>query len=90
MSINPHDIEEIRLLFEDALKRTQKIDRIERIKLRGRIRRELSNIVGWKNPTPDRILRRWDSRISDVFSLFPFQFRDDLKKLLSKIIKRRK
>jgi hypothetical protein len=90
MSINPHDIEEMRLLFEDALKRIQKIDRIERIKLRGRIRRELSNIVGWKNPTPDRILRRWDSRLSDVFSLFPFQFRDDLQKMLSKIIKRRK
>jgi hypothetical protein len=90
MSINPHDIEEIRLLFEDALKRTQTIDRIERIKLRGRIRRELSNIVGWKNPTPDRIIRRLDSRLSDVFSLFPFQFRDDLHKVLSRIINKRK
>ncbi len=86
----PHDIEDIRLLFEDALKRSQKIDRIERIKIRGKIRRELNNIIGWKNPTPDRILRRWDSRLSDVLSLFPYQFRDDLKKMLSTIIKRKK
>ena len=90
MSIKPHDIEDIRLLFEDALKRTQKIDRIERIKIRGRIRRELNNIIGWKNPTPDRILRRWDSRLSDVFSILPHQFRDDLQKMLSKKIKRKK
>lgn len=90
MSLKPHDIEDIRLLFEDALQRSQKIDRIERIKIRGRIRRELNNIIGWKNPTPDRILKRWDSRLSDVFSLFPYWFRDDLQKMLSKIIKRRK
>ena len=90
MSLQPHDIEDIRLLFEDALKRTQKIDRIERIKIRARIRRELNNIIGWKNPTPDRILKRWDNRLSDVFSLFPYQFRDDLQKMLSKIIKKRK
>lgn len=90
MSLKPHDIEEIRLFFEDALKRMQGIDRIERIKIRGRIRRELNNIIGWKNPTPDRILRRWDSRLSDVFSLFPYWFRDDLKKMLSKKIEKRK
>ncbi len=90
MSLKPDDLEDIRLLFEDALKRIQKIERIERIKIRGRIRRELNNIVGWKNQTPDRILRRWDSRLSDVFSLFPYFFRDDLQKLLSIKIKKRK
>ncbi len=90
MSLRPHDIEEMRLLFEDALKRIQRIDRIERIKIRGRIRRELNNIIGWKNPTPDRILRRWESKLSDVFSLFPHWFRDDLKKMLSTKIKKRK
>ncbi len=90
MSLKPRDIDDIRLLFEDALKRIQKIERIERIKIRGRIRRELNNIVGWKNQTPDRILRRWDSRLSDVFSLFPYFFRDDLQKLLSIKIKKRK
>ncbi len=90
MSLMPHDIEEIRLLFEDALKRIQRIDRIERIKIRGRIRRELNNIIGWKNPTPDRILRRWENKLSDVFSLFLHWFRDDLKKMLSIKIKKRK
>ena len=59
-------------------------------KIRGKIRRELNNIIGWKNPTPDRILKRWDSRLSDVFSILPHQFRDDLQKMLSKKIKKRK
>lgn len=89
MSIKPHDIEDVRLLFEDALKRVQKIDKIERIKIRGKIRRELNNIIGWKNPTPERILKRWDSRLSEVFSILPYWFRDDLQRMLTKIIKER-
>jgi hypothetical protein len=90
MSLKPHDIEDIRLLFEDALKRIQKIDKTERIKIRGKIRRELNNIIGWKNPTPDRILKRWDSRLYDVFSILPYWLRDDLHKMLSNKIKKRK
>lgn len=89
MSIKPNDIEDVRLLFEDALKRVQKIDKIERIKIRGKIRRELNNIIGWKNPTPERILKRWDSRLSEVFSILPYWFRDDLQRMLTKIIKKR-
>ena len=90
MSLKPHDIEDLRLLFEDALKRVQKIDKIERIKIRSKLRRELNNISGWKNPTPDRILKRWDSRLSEVFSLLPNWFRDDLQKMLSTKLKKRK
>ncbi len=90
MSLKHDDLEDIRLLFEDALKRIQKIDKIERIKIRGKIRRELNNIIGWKNPTPDRILKRWDSRLYDVFSIFPYWFRDDLQKMLSNKIKKKK
>ena len=82
MSLKHDDLEDIRLLFEDALKRIQKIDKIERIKIRAKIRRELNSIIGWKNPTPDRILKRWDIRLYDVFSIFPYWFRDDLQKML--------
>lgn len=90
MSLKPHDIEDIRMLFEGALKRIQKIDKIERIKIRSKIRRELNNISGWKNPTPGRILKRWDSRLSEVFSLLPNWFRDDLHRMLSRVVKERK
>jgi hypothetical protein len=90
MSLKPHDIEDLRLLFEDALKRVQKIDKIERIKIRGKIRRELNNIMGWKNPTADRIIKRLDSRLCNVFSVLPYWFRDDLLKMLSTKLKKRK
>jgi hypothetical protein len=33
MKLIHRDIEDIRLLFEDALKRTKKVDRIEKIKI---------------------------------------------------------
>ena len=62
----------------------------QRIKIRSKLRRELNNISGWKNPTPDRILKRWDSRLSEVFSLLPNWFRDDLQKMLYQKTKERK
>lgn len=84
------DIEDIRLLFEDALKRAKKVDRIEKMKIRGRIRLQLSHLMVWRNPTSERILYRWENKLQDVFLLFPYRFRDELKKLLTKKIKKRK
>ena len=90
MKLIHRDIEDIRLLFEDALKRTKKVDRIEKMKIRGRVRLQLSHLIVWRNPTPERILYRWENKLHDVFLLFPYRFRDELKKLLIKKIKKRK
>ena len=90
MKLIHRDIEDIRLLFEDALKRTKKVDRIEKMKIRGRIRLQLSHLMMWRNPTSERILYRWENKLQDVFLLFPCMFRDELKKLLAKNIKKRK
>jgi len=90
MKLIYHDIEDIRLLFEDALKRTKKVDRIEKMKIRGRVRRQLSHLMLWRNPTSERILYRWENKIKDVLLLFPYKFRGELKKLLTKTIKKRK
>ena len=90
MKLTHRDIEDIRLLFEDALKRTKKVDRIEKMKIRGRVRIQLSHLIVWRNPTPERILYRWENKLQDVFVLFPNRFRDELKKLLAKKIKKRK
>ena len=90
MKLIHHDIENIRLLFEDALKRTKKVDRIEKMKIRGRIRLQLSHLMMWRNPTSERIFYRWENKLQDVFLIFPYRFRDELKKLLTKNIKKRK
>ena len=88
MSFTPNDIEKIRLLFEDGLKRAKGVDRVDKIKIRAKIRREISLISSLKNPTTDMILGRWKYKLSDVFSQFPPQFGNDLKSHLQKVLKR--
>ena len=88
MKFEPVDIEKIRQLFEDGLKRTQQLDRVEKMKLRGKIRKEISLVLSWKNPKPDTVFNRWKESLSDVFSLFPRRFRDDLYILLINISKK--
>ena len=82
------DIEKIRQLFEDGLKRAQQLDRVEKMKVRAKIRKEINLVLSWKNPKPDTVFNRWRERLSDVFSLFPHRFRDDLYNLLIDINKK--
>ena len=85
MQLQPYEIEKIRLLFEDLLRRTQKVEKTEKIKMRSRIRAELVYALQLKNPKPERLLGRWEDKLSEVFSLRPW-FRDEMHKLLSRIL----
>lgn len=87
MSFTPNDIEKIRQLFEDGLKRAKGVDRLDKIKIRAKIRREISLISSLKNPTTDMLLGRWKYKLSEVFSQFPQQFGNELKSHLQKILK---
>ncbi|UCD88650.1 MAG: hypothetical protein JSW04_09265 [Desulfobacterales bacterium] len=87
MALKPRHIEKLRKIFEDGLMRVQQLDRIERMQMRSKIRREISFVSSWKNPKAEIIITRWESRLSDVFSLFPHRFKDDLTMLLQEIIK---
>lgn len=87
MSLTPNEIEKMRQLFEDGLKRAKGVDRVEKIKIRAKIRREISLLSSLKNPTTDMVLSRWKYKLSEVFSLFPQHFGNDLKSYLQKILK---
>lgn len=89
MALKTKHKEKIRQMFEEGLKRVQQLEKIERMKMRSKIRREINLVASWKNPKSDMILARWESRLSDVFSLFPRRFKDDLTLLLQDIIKKK-
>ncbi len=90
MRLAPNDIQEIRLMFEDFLRRSRSLDRIEKMKMRARIRSELSHIAVLENPKVENILYRWEEQLSDLFSMVPFWFKEDLKALLAKKIRKKK
>ena len=88
MAIKSSDAEKIRQMFEEGLKRVQKLDRIDRMKMRSKIRREITLVCSWRSPKTDVIMARWESRLSDAFSLFPHRFKDDLIHLIAEIIQK--
>ena len=53
MQLQPYEIEKIRLLFEDLLRRTQKVEKTEKIKMRSRIRAELVYVLQLKSETSE-------------------------------------
>ena len=76
------DIMEIRQVFEDALGRSQRADKRQKMRMRKKIRDEIFLLLTWEKPTPTGIMNRWEERLQDAFNVMPFGFKEELFKLL--------
>ena len=86
MRIKDRDIMDLLKWFEDALSRTPKVERKEKMKMRKKIRDELFLLLTWEKPTADVIMHRWEERLDKVFKVLPFGAREDLFILMKKIM----
>ncbi len=76
------DILEIRKVFEEALTRSQRADKRQKMRFRRKIRDEVFNLLTWEKPTPTGIMNRWEERLQDVFKVMPYGFKEELFKLM--------
>ncbi|MCK4988798.1 MAG: hypothetical protein KAS40_24855 [Desulfobacterales bacterium] len=76
------DILELRQFFEEALARSQRADKRQKMRMRKKIRDEIFLLLTWEKPTPTGMMNRWEERLQDVFNVMPFGFKEDLFKLL--------
>ncbi len=76
------DILEIRQFFEDALARSPRADKRQKMRMRRKIRDEIFLLLTWEKPTPTGIMNRWEERLQDAFNIMPFGFKEDLFRLL--------
>jgi hypothetical protein len=83
MKLKDIDIKELNDLFEEALNRSQRLDKQQRIHLRKKIRSELFSLLAWDLATVPGILSRWEERLSDVFAALPFGFKEEISSLLT-------
>jgi hypothetical protein len=77
------------LIFEDALRRARQVGKLEKMKMRSRMRSELLYALRLTYQKPQRIFSRWEEKITDVLSLSPW-LRDDLHSLFSTIFEKKK
>ena len=81
------DIDEILDLFVDELNSLRKLDRIEKMRMRSRIMKQSSWLLAFRNPTVLKISIKLEQKLSDLFRLYPRDFKDKVKDLLEKKIR---
>jgi hypothetical protein len=82
VSLDKGDVKEILKMLEDELNLTPKLDKIEKIKMRSRIRKQANWLLGSINPTANRLYNGLEDRLPEVFSLYPYGFSHQLTHLL--------
>jgi len=80
--LSPGDVREILQMLEDGIKPVSRLGKVEKMKMRSKIRRQFNWLSGLSSPTPDMLFHKLQERLSDVFSLYPYGFGDRVKKLL--------
>jgi hypothetical protein len=80
--LSKQDVSEIIDLLENELDSIRKLDRIEKMKLRSKIRKQTNWLIVFGNPNSEKIFKKLEDKLPDLFSLYPFGFSDTLKKLL--------
>ena len=81
-SLEKQGVKEILDLLEEELNLIQKLDKIEKMKIRSSIRKQASWLMGVQNPTTDRVYRVLEEKLSDAFSVYPYEFSNKLRDLL--------
>jgi len=76
------DVKEIFDMLEDEISFIPKLDKIEKMKMRSKIKKQANWFLAWSNPATEMIYHRLEERLSDVFSLYPYGVSDKVKKLL--------
>jgi hypothetical protein len=88
MKLPEADIYEIFQLFENALARAQRVDKKKKMQIRGTIRDEVFQLLTTEDPTASRVMKRWEGRLGEIFDVLPFGFRDELRVLLRRKMKK--
>jgi hypothetical protein len=80
--LNNRDVKEILDMLEDEVNSLPRVDKIEKMKMRSRIRRQTGWFLQLKNPSAEMIIQGLEGRLFDVFSQYPYGVREKVKKLL--------
>ncbi len=82
--LSTREVTEILEMLEDGINFLPKLSKVEKMKLRSKIRDQAGWLQEWRNPTAGGILQKLEGKLSHVFLLYPHGFDDDLRRLLEK------
>ena len=76
------DVTDILELLERELDATPRLDRIERMKMRSKIRRQETFLMTLEDPKPAKVMLRLEGRLAEVFRIYSSSFKEKVGELL--------
>jgi hypothetical protein len=76
------DVTQILELLEKELDAVPRLDKIEKMKLRAKIRHHENWLLTLEDPKPAKVILRMEGRLSEVFKLYTSNFKEKLGELL--------
>jgi hypothetical protein len=73
-SLEKSDVLEIIKMLEDELNLIPKVDKMQKMKMRGQIRKQVGWLLSYRNPSANRLYTGLEHRLPEVFSIFPYDF----------------
>jgi len=80
--LSEEDVNEIIEMLEYQLYSIPQLNKIEKMRMKTKIRHQASYLISVLNPTPKRLFDKLRSRMPDVFYLFPYGFSDEFQEFL--------
>jgi hypothetical protein len=81
------DVTEILELLENELDAVPRLEKVEKMKLRAKIRHHENWLLTLENPKPAKIVLRLQGRLAEIFRLYPSSFKDKLADIEDKCSK---
>ena len=82
--LSKRDVTDILELLENELDAVPRLDKVEKMKWRGRIRQQENWLVALDELKPDKVLMKLKGRLSEVFRLYSASFSEKVVELLKK------
>ena len=80
--LSSRDVKEILDMLEDEVNFLPRVGKIEKMKMRSRIRGQTGWLSQLKNPSAEMIIQGLEGRLWEVFSLYSYGVREKLKEVL--------
>ena len=80
--LKPNDVREILQMLEDGIRLVPKLDKVKKMKIRSKIRKQFNWLSELSSPNADMTFHKLEMKLSDIFYLYPYGYTDKIKKLL--------
>jgi hypothetical protein len=76
------DVTEILELLEKELDAVSRLEKVEKMKLRAKIRHQENWLLAFEDPKPGKVILKLEGRLSEIFRLYPSSFKEKVGELL--------